>query len=64
MARTYSFSFVIECAGDGAPDLNKVEYMIDLSMQDLVFDDEFVAALDERESITIQVVPQFGKMDG
>jgi archaellin len=38
--------------------------MIDLSMQDLVFDDEFVAALDERESVTIQVIPQFGQMDG
>jgi hypothetical protein len=29
--------------------------MIDLSMQDLVFDDEFVAALDEQEAVTIQV---------
>jgi hypothetical protein len=29
--------------------------MIDLSMQDLVFDDEFVAALDEKEAVTIQV---------
>lgn len=64
MSRTYKFVFVIECAGDGTPDLNKVEDMIDLNMQDLVFDDEFVAALDERESLTIQVIPQFGKMDG
>lgn len=64
MSRTYKFEFVIECAGDGTPDLNKVEDMVDLSMQDLVYDDEFVAALDERESITIQVIPQFGKMDG
>jgi len=27
-----------------------------LSMQDLVFDDEFIAALDEKESVTIQVL--------
>jgi hypothetical protein len=29
--------------------------MIDLSMQDLVYDDEFIAALDEKEAVTIQV---------
>jgi hypothetical protein len=29
--------------------------MIDLSMQDLVFDDEFITALDEKEAVTIQV---------
>jgi archaellin len=62
--RTYKFTFEITCAGQGDPDLKKVEDMIDLSMQDLVFDDEFVAALDERESVTIQVIPQFGQMDG
>jgi hypothetical protein len=33
----------------------RVEEMIDLTMQDLVFDDEFIAALDEKESVTIQV---------
>jgi hypothetical protein len=29
--------------------------MIDLAMQDLVYDDEFIAALDEKESVTIRV---------
>jgi hypothetical protein len=29
--------------------------MIDLSMQDLVYDDEFIAALDEKEAVAIQV---------
>jgi hypothetical protein len=33
-------------------------------MQDLVFDDEFIAALDEQSAVTIQVTPQFGKMEG
>lgn len=55
MARTYEFRFTVECAGDGTPDLNRVEEMIDLSMQDLVYDDEFIAALDEKQSVTIQV---------
>lgn len=62
--RTYKFTFEITCAGDGQADLDKVENMIDLNMQDLVYDDEFIAALDEGQSVTIQVTPQFGKMDG
>lgn len=55
--RTYKFSFTIECAGPGEPDMARVEQMIDLNMQDLVYDDEFIAALDEKESVTIQVMP-------
>ena len=58
--RTYKFSFTIECHGPGDPDMERVEQLIDLSMQDLVFDDEFIAALDEKEAITIQVLPQIG----
>ena len=53
--RNYNFTFTISCAGSGSPDLHRVEEMIDLSMQDLVFDDEFITALDEKESVTIQV---------
>ncbi len=61
MARTYKFMFEVVCAGEGTPDLAKVENMIDLSMQDLVFDDEFIVALDEKESVTIQVMPILDK---
>ena len=61
MTRKYEFKFVIECASDGTADMDRIEHMIDLNMQDLVFDDEFIAALDEKESVSIQVVPQFGK---
>ncbi len=57
MPRTYKFSFTVECAGDGTPDLVRVEDMIDLALQDLVYDDEFIAALDEKEAVTIQVIP-------
>ena len=62
MSRLYTFKFTIECAsdGDGDADLARVEQLIDLSMQDLVEDDEFIAALDETISVTIQVTPQFG----
>lgn len=51
----YRFQFDIECANNEEPDLEKVEAMIDLTMQDLVFDDEFIAALGEKQSVTIQV---------
>jgi len=53
--REYQFVFTVVCAGNGTPDMARVEEMIDLTMQDLVFDDEFVAALDEKQSVTIQV---------
>jgi hypothetical protein len=53
--RTYVFQFTVECAGDGEPDMAQVEHMIDLNMQDLVYDDSFVEALDESQSVTIQV---------
>jgi hypothetical protein len=62
--RTYKFQFEVHCVGEGDADLAKVEQMIDLSMQDLVYDDEFIDALDEKEAVTIQVIPLFGKTDG
>ena len=64
MSRVYKYTFTVMCAGDGTPDLARVENMIDLSMQDLVYDDEFIAALDEKEAVTIQVSPNFGKQVG
>lgn len=53
--RTFKFSFTVECAGAGSADLERVEQLIDLNMQDLVMDDEFITALDEKEAVTIQV---------
>ena len=53
--REYRYQFTVICAGKGEPDLDRVESMIDLAMQDLVYDDEFIAALDEKEAVTIQV---------
>jgi hypothetical protein len=53
--RTFKFIFEVTCAGEGQADVNEVENLIDLSMQELVYDDRFIAALDEREAVTIQV---------
>ena len=55
MSRLYTFVFTVECASDGKPDLIRAEEMIHLNMQELVYDDEFISALDEKESVTIQV---------
>lgn len=55
MSRVLKFQFEVICAGNGTADEARVEEMIDLSMQDLVYDDEFITALDEKESVTIQV---------
>jgi hypothetical protein len=53
--REMKFQFTVICVGKGQADDERVESMIDLAMQDLVYDDEFVAALDEKEAVTIQV---------
>ena len=53
--REFKFQFTVTCVGAGEADMAQVENMIDLSMQDLVYDDEFIAALDEKEAVTIQV---------
>jgi len=55
MSRLYTFVFTVECASSGEPDLSRAEELIHLNMQELVYDDEFIAALDEKESVTIQV---------
>ena len=59
--RTYSFIFNVECDGSGDADLAAVENMIDLTMQELVLDDQFIDALDEKEAVTIQVIPVLDK---
>jgi hypothetical protein len=53
--REFKYTFTVICAGQGRADTERVETMIDLAMQDLVYDDEFIAALDEKEAVTIQV---------
>lgn len=53
--RKYNFKFEIICGGEGSADVPRVEELIDLAMQDLVYDDEFISALDESQSVTIRV---------
>lgn len=56
--RTYSFNFTIQCHSSGTADLQKVEQLLDLALQDLVFDDAFAKALDEQEALTVQLLQQ------
>jgi archaellin len=58
--REFRYTFIVSCASEGTAELDKVEQLIDLSMQELVYDDAFIAALDEGQAVTIQVVPNFG----
>jgi len=60
--RKFTYQFEVICAGSGTADEAKVEEMIDLAMQDLVYDDEFIASLDEKESVTIRVSRLDNKM--
>jgi hypothetical protein len=56
--RTLKYTFTVTCINSGDNiNLVRVEEMIDLAMQDLTWDDEFIAALDEKEAVTIQVTP-------
>ena len=55
MPRTFNYRLEIICAGEGTADEARVEQMLDLAFQDLVYDDEFIAALDEKEAVTIRV---------
>jgi len=53
--RTFEFLFTVSCIGQGEENIARVEEMIDLHMQELVMDDTFIEALDEKEAVTIQV---------
>lgn len=62
MSRTFNFKFEVICEGTGTADMARVEEMIDLAMQDLVYDDEFIAALDETQAVSIRVQPILDKL--
>ena len=59
--RRFTYTLVVECAGEGNADLTEIERLLDLHFQDLVMDDEFVKELDEKQAVTIQVIPNFGQ---
>lgn len=58
MPRQYNFKFEVIAHSAGKPDLVRVEELIDLSMQELVLDDQFADALGEGQAITIRVIPE------
>jgi hypothetical protein len=55
--RTFNFAWTVECAGDGEANESRVEELLDLALKDLIYDEEFIAALDEKEAVTIQLIP-------
>lgn len=55
MKKTFNFRFEVICADADDTDHVRVEQLIDLAMQDLVYDDEFVAAVGEKQALTIRV---------
>jgi archaellin len=59
--RKFTYTLTIECASEGNADLEAVETLLDLHFQELVMDDNFVTELDEKQSVTIQVIPNFGQ---
>ena len=63
--REYKYTFTVACVNQSEDhDMARVEQMIDLAMQDLIYDDEFISALGEQEAVTIQVTPNFGSDNG
>ena len=60
--RKFNYRLEVICSGPGTADEARVEEMLDLAFQDLVYDDEFIASLDEKESVTIRVSKLDNKM--
>jgi PHD/YefM family antitoxin component YafN of YafNO toxin-antitoxin module len=54
--RTFKFEITVTCNGPGNANLDRVEELISLSMQDLVYDDSFIAELDEKEAVTVETI--------
>ena len=59
--RKFTYMLTIECAGEGNANLDRIETLLDLHFQELVMDDNFVKELDEKDAVTIQVIPNFGQ---
>ena len=59
--RKFTYTLTIECASEGNANLEQVENLLDVHFQELVMDDTFVNELDEKQAVTIQVIPNFGQ---
>lgn len=57
MSRRFEYRLIIETGSDGPGDMARVEELISLSFKDLIYDEAFVSALGETQSISSQVVP-------
>ena len=54
--RTFEARIKIICTGEGTADLDRVEELVSLNMQELVMDDTFIEALDEKEAVAIETI--------
>lgn len=54
--RMFKFEITVTCNSPGDANLDRVEELISLSMQDLVYDDSFIAELDEKEAVTVETI--------
>ena len=59
--RKFTYTLSVECASEGNANLDRIETLLDLHFQELVMDDNFVKELDEKDAVTIQVIPNFGQ---
>ena len=59
--RKFTYTLSVECASEGNANLGRIETLLDLHFQELVMDDNFVKELDEKDAVTIQVIPNFGQ---
>lgn len=53
--RTLKYVITFELGGPGELDQARVNEMVDLAIQDLIYDDEFIGALDEKVSVSSTV---------
>ena len=55
MTRRWEYRVVFEAGGEGAADQARLDELVDLAIKDLIYDDEFIGALDEKVSVSSTV---------
>jgi hypothetical protein len=58
--RRFQYRLIVECGSEGVANETRLEELLDLSVKDLVMDDEFIDALDEKVSVSIQIFRENG----
>jgi hypothetical protein len=55
MSRKIAWVVVMELGSDGKEDPQKVDELFELTVKDLVYDDEFIQALGETQSVSCRI---------